>query len=150
MKNKDLSPQMIELKKCAGRAMNQLSKIKKKELTEYYLQECAKSGVFPVKAVKGIKPAIPEGEPTGKERYKITMRSRSLAQTRIRKQFYDLYLEIYDVELSKSGLARNKERWGSLKTIENLEAEVKRLQRLVSDCTCRSFHMVDLTYKSIS
>ncbi len=138
MKTKDLSPQMIEMKKCAGRAKTKLFQVKKKELTTYYLQECAKSGVFPLaRAGKGAtKAKVPAGEPTGKERYKITMKSYGIAQNKIRKEFYDLYLEFYDDELSKSGLARNKSRWGSLKKIDALEAEIKDLRKLLTQCRC--------------
>ena len=136
-----LTPQMIEIKKCAGRAKTQLFQVKKKELTTYYLQECAKSGVFPVKAGKGI--TIPAGEPVGEERYKITKKARGFAQNTIRKEFYDLYLEFYDAELSKSGLARNKERWESLKTIESLRAEVVRLEKILSQCRCGLAQMLD-------
>ena len=139
MLTKDLSPQMIEMKKCAGRAKTQLFRVKKKELTIYYLQECAKSGVFPLaRTGKGAtQERIPAGEPTGKERYKITMKCRSIAQNKIRKEFYNLYLEFYDAELSKSGLERNKARWGSLRTIDELKVEVSRLENLLSECTCQ-------------
>ena len=139
MLTKDLSPQMIEMKKCAGRAKTQLFRIKKKELTIYYLQECAKSGVFPLErnGKRATMARVPAGEPIGKERYKITMKSRSIAQNKIRKEFYDLYLEFYDAELSKSGLERNKARWGSLRTIDELKAEVSRLENLLSECNCQ-------------
>jgi hypothetical protein len=139
MRTKDLSPQMIEMKKCAGRAKTQLFQLKKKELTTYYLQECAKLGVIPLErnGKRATMAHIPTGEPTGKERYKITMKSRSIAQNKIRKEFYDLYLEFYDAELTKSGLERNKARWGSLRTIDSLKAEVSRLENLLSECTCQ-------------
>ena len=139
MLTKELSPQMIEMKKCAGRAKTKLFQVKKKELTTYYLQECAKSGVFPLerKGKGATIVTIPAGEPIGKERYKITMKARGFAQNKIRTEFYDLYLEFYDAELSKSGLERNKARWGSLRTIDELKAEVSRLENLISECTCR-------------
>ena len=145
MLTKDLSPQMIEMKKCAGRAKTQLFRIKKKELTIYYLQECAKAGVFPLErnGKRATMARVPVGEPTGKERYKITMKSRSIAQNKIRKEFYDLYLEFYDAELSKSGLERNKTRWGSLRTIESLKAEVVRLEKILSQCRCGLAQMLD-------
>ncbi len=138
MLTKELSPQMIEMKKCAGRAKTKLFQVKKKELTTYYLQECAKSGVFPLerKGKGATIVTIPAGEPIGKERYKVTMTARSIAQTKIRKEFYDLYLEYYDAELTKSGLERNKSRWGSLKKIDALEAEIKELRKLLTQCRC--------------
>ena len=145
MRTKDLSPQMLEMKKCAGRAKTQLFRLKKKELTTYYLQECAKSGVYPLerKGKGATIVTIPAGEPIGKERYKITMKARSIAQNKIRKEFYDLYLEFYDAELSKSGLERNKTRWGSLRTIESLKAEVVRLEKILSQCRCGLAQMLD-------
>ncbi len=145
MLTKDLSPQMIEMKKCAGRAKTKLFQIKKKELTTYYLQECAKFGVFPLErnGKRATMARIPAGEPTGKERYKVTMKARSIAQTKIRKEFYDLYLEFYDDELSKSGLARNKSRWGSLKKIDALQAEVIRLEKILSQCRCGLAQMLN-------
>jgi hypothetical protein len=145
MRTKDLSPQMLEMKKCAGRAKTQLFRLKKKELTTYYLQECAKSGVFPLErnGKRATMAHIPAGEPIGKERYKITMKARSIAQNKIRKEFYDLYLEFYDAELSKSGLERNKTRWGSLRTIESLKAEVVRLEKILSQCRCGLAQMLD-------
>ena len=145
MLTKDLSPQMLEMKKCAGRAKTRLFRVKKKELTTYYLQECAKFGVIPLErnGKRATMAHIPAGEPIGKERYKITMGARSVAQTKIRKEFYDLYLEFYDEELTKSGLARNKSRWGSLKKIDALEAEVVRLQKILSKCRCGLAQMLN-------
>jgi hypothetical protein len=136
---------MLEMKKCAGRAKTQLFRLKKKELTTYYLQECAKSGVYPLerKGKGATIVTIPAGEPIGKERYKITMKARGIAQNKIRKEFYDLYLEFYDAELSKSGLERNKTRWGSLRTIESLKAEVVRLEKILSQCRCGLAQMLD-------
>ena len=134
---------MIEMKKCAGRAKTRLFRVKKKELTTYYLQECAKFGVYPVEAIKGVTPKIPAGQPVGEERYKITMKARSLAQSKIRKEFYDLYLDFYDTELTISGLARNKSRWESLKKIDALELEIKRLKKIISQCRCGLAQMLD-------
>jgi hypothetical protein len=129
-----LSPQLIELKKCAGRAKTKLFQVKKAELTSYYLEECGKFGVV----ISKPGTAVIEGQPKGQERYKITMRARCNAQNKIRKEFYDLYLEFYNEELTKSGLKKDKTRWSSTDQIERLQAEVVRLEGLLSECRCRS------------
>ena len=136
MLKQKMSPQLAEMKRCAGRAKTKLFQVKKAEVTKYYLEECAKSGVYLVPIVKGIAPRIPAGQPIGDERYKITVTARSIAQTKVRKEFYDLYLEFYAEELDKSGLQKNKSRWAILKKVENLEAEVSRLKELLSKCNC--------------
>jgi hypothetical protein len=138
MLKQKISPQLAEMKRCAGRAKTKLFQVKKAELKTYYLQECAKSGVFPLerKGKGATKIRIPAGEPTGKERYKITMQAYGVAQTKVRKEFYDLYLEFYAEELDKSGLQKDKSRWAILTKVENLEAEVSRLKELLSKCSC--------------
>ena len=105
MPKQELKAPMAEMKRCAGRAKTKLFQLKHETLRKYYLEECAKSGVFPVKAIKGIAPRIPLGEPTGKERYKITMRAYGVAQTKIRKE-YKVSLTCLSLNASKRQLEK--------------------------------------------
>ncbi len=127
-KKKKNTPHLIELKKCAGRAKTRLFQVKHAKLRFYYAEECAKSGVTIVK--RGSN-AAPKGEPAGKDRYKITMRAYGNAQNKIRQEFYDLYLEFYNEELSKAGIYAKPYR-SSIDLIKKLQAEVSRLETLLA------------------
>lgn len=125
-----------EMKRCAGKAKTRLFQLKKELISAYYKEECAKYGVI-ILGVGGNRfSKIPTGEPTGGERKLITMKARSVAQTRVRKEFYDLYEKFYDEELEKVGLQRDTERWvGSrnAEKIKKLEAEIVRLKALLQE-----------------
>ena len=130
---KKQTPRIAGIKRCSANAKTRLFREKKKELRLYYEQECANAGVSMVKQGG----AVPEGEPAGRDRYKITMQARSVAQTKIRKEFYERYLEIYSEELILAGIEPNKERWSSVSRVEKLEAEVARLETLLATCKCK-------------
>jgi hypothetical protein len=136
-KTKKESPKLTEIKKCAGRAKTKLFQAKRTELRVYYAEECAKSGVF----IGRTGDAIPEGQPKGKDRSKITERAMNDAKNKIRREFYDLYLEYYSDELDKAGIERTKRTKHShsiTERIEKLQAEVSRLETLLAKCNCKA------------
>jgi hypothetical protein len=131
MKKKD-SPQLKEMKRCAGRAKTRLFQAKRTELRIYYAKECAKAGV----SIGTPGSVIPKGQPVGKERYKITSKAYGNAQNKIRQEFYDLYLVFYNEELENSGIKDTKPYWSSTDLIKKLQGEVFRLETLLATCKC--------------
>lgn len=122
------TPRMIAINECAGRAKTRLYQDRREELREYYLAECARLGVF-------IK-SIGDTGIGGRERVLITGRARAHAQNSIRRDFYDTYLELYDGELAKAGIKKDRVRWTGKAKMESLGVEVKRLEALLEKCSC--------------
>jgi hypothetical protein len=129
------TPKLLTIRKCAGIAKTRLFQLKKEVINAYYKEECAKYGVI-IKGVGGNRfSKKPTGEPTGGERKLITMRAKSTAQNRVRKEYYDLYQEFYSDELNKAGIKPRTYGVGinNANKIKSLEAEIIRLQALLQE-----------------
>jgi hypothetical protein len=127
-----MQQRLMDIKKCAGYAKTRLHQEKRQILRIYTLEEYAKVGISePLRDNKII-----EGEPTGKERQILMQKARSIAQNKLRKEFYDIYQKFYEEELGKLGIEEHLPALTRVTKIQKLEEEIKRLKGLLEKCTC--------------